>query len=473
MMNRKQQIKWTALTLSWILLAIGCAQEAQRIPQRMESPSAELQAPPPLPPAPAPLLKLNGLEQRIADIQTLLERGQLSEEDQALAQDLLVTYQSLEKPSSSTPTEEELRSIAQMLFSNLIKLEEHYFKGRPTGNAATLQTLALLSSKRKAIIDGYLAGDYQGVIDSCMDLEKVLGPDSLTPEIGLIFALSLGKRGLYQEALQVAAKISDELERKPGFIQLRAKMLEWQLALGDRKGALQSYEKLVDNMHERETVLKTAELGLSGQGEPKALYEKKEEEPLPQVDLTKEPGSAQEVLTQVDALVQRDDFETAKLLLLRLRLRLQDGPDAELVDQAMKSVDLAEERAREQKKTGTSQQEDALALAANLIEQERYEDAITELENLRQGKLLSPEAKQLQDLAVEKIVNRERNKAAKLFLMARNTQDPVKKEELLLSSYDILKALVEKYPSTPLFQKINDNMKTIQNELSKLKKGMG
>jgi hypothetical protein len=241
MMNRKQQIKWTALTLSWILLAIGCAQEAQRIPQRMESPSAELQAPPPLPPAPAPLLKLNGLEQRIADIQTLLERGQLSEEDQALAQDLLVTYQSLEKPSSSTPTEEELRSIAQMLFSNLIKLEEHYFKGRPTGNAATLQTLALLSSKRKAIIDGYLAGDYQGVIDSCMDLEKVLGPDSLTPEIGLIFALSLGKRGLYQEALQVAAKISDELERKPGFIQLRAKMLEWQLALGDRKGALQSY----------------------------------------------------------------------------------------------------------------------------------------------------------------------------------------------------------------------------------------
>jgi hypothetical protein len=36
-----------------------------------------------------------------------------------------------------------------------------------------------------------------------------------------------------------------------------------------------------------------------------------------------------------------------------------------------------------------------------------------------------------------------------------------------------LKALVEKYPSTPLYEKINDNMRTIQNELSKLKKRAG
>jgi hypothetical protein len=466
MMSKKQQIRWIVLTLAWILLSTGCALETQRIPQKGEPPSSPLQ------PSPPPL-QLNDLEQRIADLQTLLEGGQLSEEDQALAQDLLATYHSLEEPSSSSPTDEELRNTAQLLFSSLVKLEEHYFKRIPASKAATLQTLALFSSKRKAIMDGYLAGDYQGVIDNCMDMEKVLGTDSLTPEIGLIFALSLGKRGLYQEALEVGLRISDELERKPGFIQLQAKIVEWQLALGDRNGAIQSYEKLVDNMHEREDVLKTAELNLSGQGEPKALHEMKQEEPLPQVNLTKEPGSVQEVLKQVDALVQRDDFETAKLLLLRMRLRLQDGPDADLVDQAMKSVDLAEEKAREQKKTQTSPQEDALAVAANLIEEERYEEAIAKLESLQQGNVLSPDAKHLQDLAVEKIVNRERNKAAKLFLMARNTQDPAKREQLLVSSYEILKTLVEKYPSTPLFRKINENMKTIENELSKLKKGMG
>jgi PBP1b-binding outer membrane lipoprotein LpoB len=465
MMSKKQQIKWIVVILAWILLSAGCALETQRIPQKEGPPSSLLQ-----PPSPPPL-QLNDLEQRIADLQTLLEGGQLSEADQALAQDLLGTYRSLEKASSSSPTDEELRNAAQLLFSSLVKLEDHYFKKIPADKAATLQTLALFSSKRKAIMDGYLAGDYQGVIDNCMDMKKVLGSDSLTPEIGLIFALSLGKRGLYQEALEVGKRISDELEPKPGFVQLQAKIVEWQLALGDRNGAIQSYEKLVDNMHEREDVLKTAELNLSGQGEPKALL--KQEEPLPQLSLTKEPGSVQEVLKQVDALVQRDDFETAKLLLLRMRLRLQEGPDADLVDQAMKSVDLAEEKAREQKKTQTSPQQDALVVAANLIEQERYEEAIAKLESLQQGNVLSPEAKHLEDMAVEKIVNRERNKAAKLFLMARNTQDPAKKEELLVSSYEILKTLIEKYPSTPLLRKINDNMKTIENELSKLKKGTG
>jgi hypothetical protein len=473
-MNDKLKIKWTVLVLAWIFLSVGCAQEALRVPPGVESSSRQLQPPPsPPPPATSPPLELNGLQQSMAGLQALLEGGRLSEEDQALAQDLLTTYRSLEKISSSGPTEQDLRGAAQLLFSNLLKLEARYFKeGRPE-NAGMLQTLALFSSKRKAVMDSYLAGDYQGVIDRCMDMEKLIGPDSLTPEVGLVFALSLGKRGLYQEALQVGRKISDELERKPGFIQLRAKMVEWQLALGDRNGAIQSYEKLVDNMHERDTVLKTAEFNLSGQGQSKALHEKGQEEPVPQVSLTKEPGSVQEVLSQVDALVRKGDFETARLLLLRMRLRVQDGPDAELVDQAMKSVDLAEEQAKAQNRTDTSPQEDAVTLAANLIEQERYEEAIAELQRLGQSNLLSPEAKQLQDLAVEKIVNRERNKAAKLFLMARNTPDPAKKENLFLSSYEILKALVEKYPSTPLYEKINDNMRTIQNELSKLKKRAG
>ncbi len=471
MMNEKLKIEWAALALAGIFLSIGCVQDAQRVPMRVGSPSLQTQAP--SPPSSAPLLELSGLEQRIAGVQALLERGQLSGEDRALAQDILAAYRSLEKFSSSSPTEQELRSATQLLFSNLAKLEEHYFKEGPTENAAGLRTLSPYSSRRKAIIDGYLAGDYQGVIDRCMDMQKVIGPDSLTPEIGLIFALSLGKRGLFQEALDMGRKISDELEQKPGFIQLRAKMVEWQLALGDRNGAIQSYEKLLDNMHERETVLKTAELNLSGQGEPKAIHQKAQEEPLPQVSLTEEPGSVQEVLSQVDVLVQRGDFETARLLLLRVRLRLQDGPDLELVEQASKSVDLAEEQAKEQKKTETSRQEDSVTLAANLIEQERYEEAIAEIQRLGQSDLLSPEAKQVRDLAVEKIVSRERNKAAKLFLMARNAPDPAKKEELLLSSYEILKALVERYPSTPLHQKINDNMKTIQNELSKLKRRMG
>ena len=476
MKNKPRQIEWPVLCLLIILLGAGCAHEVRQVPPKEEAPSAP---PPPAlspqvsPPALSPGLRVEGLDQRISRVQDLLESDQLSSEDRLLAQDLLRAYQTLERVSSASPTDEQTRDLIELLASNLIQMDEHYFKEKPPPEeAARLETVALFAGKRKSIMDSYLAGDYQSVIEGCIDLQKVLGPDSLTPEIGLVFALSLGKRGMIQEALRVGTKISDDLERKPGFMQLRAKMIEWQLALGDRKSAIESYEKLLDNMHEREAVLKVVELNLSGQGPQKAISEKKEEPPPP-VDLSKEPESVQEVLRQVDALVQRNDFETAKLLLLRLRIRLQDGPDAELVDQAMKSVELAEENSRKQEKTETAKNEEALELASNLIEQERYEEAIAELENFKPGAELSPEAKQLQDLAVEKIINRERNKAAKLFLMARNTTDPAKKEELLLSSYNILKALVDKYPSSPLYQKINDNLKRIEDELSKVKKGMG
>jgi outer membrane protein assembly factor BamD (BamD/ComL family) len=74
-------------------------------------------------------------------------------------------------------------------------------------------------------------------------------------------------------------------------------------------------------------------------------------------------------------------------------------------------------------------------------------------------------------MAMEKIINRERNKAAKLFLDARNTKDPAKKEEMLNSSYNILKAVADKYPSSPLIPKVRDNMNQVTRELAKSRKG--
>ena len=84
---------------------------------------------------------------------------------------------------------------------------------------------------------------------------------------------------------------------------------------------------------------------------------------------------------------------------------------------------------------------------------------------------MGPETGKLKGFAVDKLINRERNKAAKLFLMAKNTEDPVRKEELLVSSYGLLKAIVDDYPSSPLNDKINDHMDKIKRELDKLKEG--
>lgn len=460
-------MKRITLCLAFFFLAAGCAHELRGFPPRQEPP-------PPLPgPAPYDLGRPEGLEQRIRDIQVILESAQLSPDDRLLARDLLKTYHAFEGASLG-PLDEELRGLIQLLLSNLLQLDERYFTSLSPKEADRTRAMALFSVKRKKIMDSYLSGDYEGVIDGAIELENVFGANSLTPEIGLVFALSLAGQGMVQEALQVGTRISDHLERAPGFFELRAKMVEWQLALGDRKGAVRNYEKLVDGMHETEALLKAAERNISGQVQIKAFYKKKEEEEPPlSIDLTKEPPSLQAVLDQVDALVQKYDFETAKLLLLRLAIRLQGGPEAELVDQAMKTVELAEQKLREQERLDAFQKREALLLAANLIEQEKYEQAIAEIESVLWGKELGPEAMQLQALAVEKIVARQRNEAAKLFLMARNTQDPAKKEGYLISSYNILKALVDKYPLTPLYQTINNNIKRIEEELAKVKKSAG
>ncbi len=80
----------------------------------------------------------------------------------------------------------------------------------------------------------------------------------------------------------------------------------------------------------------------------------------------------------------------------------------------------------------------------------------------------SHEIKELREQAVESLINRERNRAAKLFLTARRTHDLEKKEEYLRSSYNILKELIEKYPSSPLISKVKSHLEKVEEELEKL-----
>jgi outer membrane protein assembly factor BamD (BamD/ComL family) len=194
-----------------------------------------------------------------------------------------------------------------------------------------------------------------------------------------------------------------------------------------------------------------------------------------------------DALSKADESTQKGDFGRAKFILFQQRIRFDEGPEAEMIDQALKSVEMAEEKAQQQGKTEVAAKEpssvdlqkelqreaekqDSLKVALNLIRSEKYEEAILKLDELPPS---DPAVKELKNMAVEKIINRERNKAAKLFLTARNTKDPVKKEELLNSSYNILKAVADKYPSSPLIPKVQDHMNQVTKELVKVKKGEG
>jgi hypothetical protein len=464
MTGKQTRMKWITLSLPFLFLITGCAHEMRRFP------AAEEAAPPPRHDAPAPRFpqQPEELKQRIEAVQAILRNPDLSIENRLLAQDLLRSYQAFER-ASLRPLDEETRSVNQLLLSSLMQLDERYFTGLLPEKQDGTRDMTLFSEKRKALLDRYLTGDYEGVVEKARELEDIFGPRSLTPDIGLVFAISLAKRGMVQEALRVGTGIIDDLERIPGDIEFRARTVEWQMALGDRKGAVRSYEKLVDRLHETEAFVKTAGGKMSEQG-LKGAYEIKREDPRGLSELAGESHSLEEVLGRVDALVQKNDFEAAKLLLLRLSIRLQGGAEAERIDRAMRAVETAEKKSWEQERADVSQKQEVLEIATGLIEQERYEEAIAQIETSTWGKEFGPEARQLQELAVEKIVNRQRNEAAKLFLMARNTQDPAKKEQLLIDSQNILKSLLDKYPSTPLKQTINGNIQRIEEELSKVRR---
>ena len=164
---------------------------------------------------------------------------------------------------------------------------------------------------------------------------------------------------------------------------------------------------------------------------------------------------------QVNALVKNGAFDDAKLLLLKTRLRTEDPYELELIDKTLKNVEQAEEN-----KDNMTSETAVMEQTIRLIEEENYEEAISKLDEYSLNQAVpTEEMTRLRDLAVEKLINRDRNKAAKIFLAAKKNNDPFKKKELLESSRDILKALIDRYPESNLIDKLQNNLNMVKKEL--------
>lgn len=447
------------LPLVLIALTLGCLPETKKVEV---GPARVVTQPPPL--------SIETLDKKIAFLTNMMDGQELDDQDKAVASDLLATYKTIRADLQNQSSEYDEGKIIQLLFANLGRLEGEYFLREKFEGPDYSKALSSFSEKRKKVLEKYLARDYQGVINDCVDLEATFGPDSLTPEIGLLFAVALARKGMLSEAIIISEKIIHELEGKPDLIHLRANIIEWQLDLGNREKALQIYEKMMDDLDEREELLaKSKQMVMeerrmvSRKKVPSAAYAGG----LRQFDTI---DSTEKLLKAVDELVQKHEFSEAKLLLVKHRIRAEEGPELQIIDQALKTVDLAEQRYLQEKSAEIAYEKETLRLARKLIEEENFEEALRTIETLKGKPDMSPEVQALKRAATEKLVKRERNKAAKYFLMARKTADPTKKEELLLSSYDILKALIIHYPSSPMIEKLNDNLRTVREELNKLGK---
>jgi tetratricopeptide (TPR) repeat protein len=298
------------------------------------------------------------------------------------------------------------------------------------------------------------------VINQCLELKSVFGQDALIPEIGLVFALSLGKQGMPKDAIEIGEGIALEMEATPDIIHLRAKIAEWHLKLGQREKAINMYDKLTDNLDERQGILNGLTRKITGKTDPEPPSETKTDfQDLSPMD---------EFLLKVDALMQEHLYDEARLLLIKHRIKLEGGPDVKIIDEALKGVEIAEEKFEKEKRSKDAYINEAIETAKNLIEEESFDAAISKIDELQDLHGPSPESMALKNQAIEKLINSERNRAAKLFLAAKKTQDRAKKEEYLLSSYKILKAIIDKYPSSPLNDKLKSHMKTLTNEMEGL-----
>ena len=140
------------------------------------------------------------------------------------------------------------------------------------------------------------------------------------------------------------------------------------------------------------------------------------------------------------------------------------------IDKAIRDVEVAEEKYLQERIAMLSSINEGLTKVEKLIEEERFEAALSKLQTM------SPEYGHGQDIealkreAVNGLVNRERNRAAEIFLAAKKTRDPVKREEYLRSSYSILKNAIEKYPSSSLNDKLKSHIRKVAEELEKLGK---
>ncbi|MCJ7595892.1 MAG: hypothetical protein MUO52_14090, partial [Desulfobacterales bacterium] len=250
---------------------------------------------------PAPSFSMKKVDERIRTLSRLLEDPRTDSLDREMATNLLSTYKAVKDASQDPRGDYRYQRIADLLLSHLIDVEEKLFLRRKRDQAPYPEVLYRLSLKRKKIFDDYLSANDEGVVKGCLELEETFGPDSLTPDIGLLFAVSLANKGLIDEALRIGERIGGDLEGRPDLVHLRSQMIGWRLSKGDRKKALQDYEKLLDNLDEREALLKKAERSLSGEARGSAVSGTGPagEIPLASPDKIKEPGLLEDTLAEV------------------------------------------------------------------------------------------------------------------------------------------------------------------------------
>ena len=451
----------TLILMFFLVYASGCAAPPKREVTIVSKPDVRTQT--------APLLSTHTIDKKISFLEGVVAKEDLSKEDRRIATDFLATYKLTKKLAPDHLTKKEYQTLIRSLFKSLTLMDERYFEEKET-TLDYSRAVTFFTSKRDEIINLYLKGDFNAVIKRSLELKEIFGPDALTTEIGLLFALSLAKEGQLEQAIQIGEGIAGELDQLPDIIQLRSRIAQWQLKLGRKEKAVHTYEKLTDNQDESMALIQNLNRQISGA----MKYEKTDisgfprPKTAPEVSVRQGDYSIDQVFREANSLVRKHAYSEARILLLRERIKIGEGPESEIIDSELARIEQREEEFEEQKQIRDAYLQQTLEEAKRLIEEEKFEEAVNKLDEIRDSQDLTVESAALKERAVESHINQERNRAAEIFLAAKKTKDPSKKKALLKSSYEILNTLIDKYPSSPLNQKLKSHLTIVKKEIERL-----
>lgn len=446
------------LLLIFLLCATGCAPRAARPVGTLTAPQKETPRPPLVPP--------DRIEDKIRSLERMSADQSLAAPQRAMAGSLADSYREIQGLSSSPRNDARDRAVAEKLLNSLDLVERSFFAKTPALGAPPSGPLplALYLDRRNELLRAYTAGSHSRVVQLGRKLEADYGGDALRGKVGLAYVLSLAHGGMTEEALSALAKVKDLDPADPDRVLLEAGVAEWQLNLGHRDKAAAALGDMSRSLDASQNVVaslgKKIEQARGSAPEP----------PPPQTPPT--PQALGEGLGAVFARasdqIEQGLFDEARETLLAARKDVASSSDELRVDQALAEVDMAEEKYLSERISRITRKREGLESARELLEKERYGEAVAGIEAIEAQQGQGPELAALKDQAVEKYIHEERNRAAKAFLMARQTADRGKKAEYLRSSLNILKQLVEKYPSSSLIDKINSNIKSVEEEMAAL-----
>ena len=399
------------------------------------------------------------IEQKIQTLSDRLQQKDLSDENRALTEDLLDFYRQLQYISSNQYiSENRYRYIIREMFKELDMLEQGYFSLLDTYKQNNARTVSAFVAMKQEILRLYRQKRYKGVVKKCLKIRAMFGPDAITPEIGACFAMSLFKTGLTDKAIRIGYNSAIKLEQYPDSVLLEANLAKWQIQAGRQTEAFYVTQRMSRACQQRRKMLQRikqeqmsyggtrSEVNITPFDTDNRLKNKKDH--LSEIDRT---------FPDVARLLKEYRFDDARALLLKKKASSTMN-DVKIIDRAIISVDLAEKAYRKKR----------LKEARLFLDQERFDSALACIRDLESLHIADSEALTIKQRASDGLINSERKRAARLFLLARRSADPAKKKALLRSSYSILNSLAKKYPFSPLIKKVKANMQVVFRELSRL-----